>query len=139
MQNLQKFLFRWGPALVWAGVIFTFSSLPIPSASEIYWKDFIVKKSAHIVEYAVLSALVYRALKDAGFNKKRAGLYAVGFSVFYAFTDEFHQSFTPGRKPSMGDVLFDTIGASTALLTIWRLLPNLSNKHKNWVTKLGLL
>jgi VanZ family protein len=38
-------------------------------------------------------------------------------ALIYSATDEFHQSFVPGRHPSLIDVLvFDNIGAVVALL-----------------------
>ena len=118
----------WLPVLVWAGVIYAFSSMPMTETTEIYWQDFIVKKSAHIVEYGILSALFYRALRGEGVSKSTAGYFAILISLFYGITDELHQSLTPGRQPKARDVIFDTIGATFAIYTIWRLLPKAPKK-----------
>lgn len=114
---MAKFLKRWTPVFLWMAVIFYLSSLPIIQASSIDPLDFVVKKSAHIFEYAVLFALLSRALQGKDKYKKA---FLVG--ALYAFTDETHQLFTPGRGGSLRDVLlFDIIG----LLLAWFFL------HKN--------
>jgi VanZ family protein len=98
---------KWLPVLVWAGVIFYLSSLPIIQGPAIKPLDFVLKKTAHVTEYAVLFFLLNRALKP---NKNH---YQTAFLIglFYAFTDEIHQIFTPGRGASLRDVLvFDAFG-----------------------------
>ncbi len=107
----RRQVWLWGPPIGWAGVIFLFSSLTVTPTSEIYWKDFIVKKAAHIVEYGIFAVLLYRALRGTGVEKLNAALISILESVIYGATDEFHQSFTPGREPRVRDVVFDTIGA----------------------------
>ena len=134
----KKRIKYWLPAFAWALVIFIFSSYPTGTASEIHWKDFIVKKTAHIVEYAILSLTIYRALTLEGVGKKRAGIYSIIFSIFYGFTDEFHQSFTPGREPRLRDTVFDTIGAVLAIYFVWKLLPKMPKKLKNLAEKLQI-
>jgi len=129
-KELKKLLNRWLPFLIWATVIFLFSSYPTTRASEIHWKDFIVKKTAHIIEYAILTTLCYRALKTSGIEKKKVGYYSIFFSIFYGLTDEFHQSFTPGRDPQLRDVFFDTIGAVLSIYYIWNLLPQHQKSNK---------
>lgn len=120
---LERVFYYWLPVVVWGGVIFLFSANPTTRASEIYWQDFIVKKTAHVVVYAILSTLFYRALKTGGIKAKKAGYYSIFFSLFYGLTDEFHQSFTPGRDPKIRDVIFDTIGGALGIYLIWNLLP----------------
>ena len=51
----------WLPVVAWAAVIFAFSSIPSLSSGLGTW-DTILRKGAHITEYAVLGALLYRAL-----------------------------------------------------------------------------
>ena len=109
--RILKFLNYWLPPVVWATVIFLFSSLTVTPSTEIYWQDFIVKKTAHVVEYGIFAALLYRALRGHGVEKLDAVLLAILIAVIYGATDEFHQSFTPGREPRVRDVVFDTIGA----------------------------
>lgn len=111
MQRFKTLLNLWAPVLLWMALIFTFSSMQVGSASEFYWKDFIVKKTAHLIEYGVLAILLYRALINSGIEKKRAIIYSVLVAMFYGLTDEFHQSFTPSREPRIRDVVIDTLGA----------------------------
>ena len=101
----------WAPVAAWAVIIFLFSSLSVTPTTEIYWQDFVVKKTAHVIEYGIFAVLLYRALRSEAVEKINAGLLAILVSVIYGATDEFHQGFTPGREPRVRDVVFDTIGA----------------------------
>ncbi|MFZ3301922.1 MAG: VanZ family protein [Microgenomates group bacterium] len=111
MEKLKRAASLWLPVAIWMGVIFTFSSMQVGSSSDFYWKDFIVKKTAHLVEYGILATLFYRGLINSNIEKKRAMWYSVLLAFMYGLTDEFHQSFTPGRGPKFTDVLIDTTGA----------------------------
>jgi VanZ family protein len=68
-----------------------------------------VRKAAHFSEYAVLGVAAYTAFC---FPKRRwvRFLWGLGFTFFYACTDEFHQLFVPDRAGSFRDVLIDTSG-----------------------------
>jgi hypothetical protein len=135
---VKRIIKLWVPPVIWAVVIFLLSSRPVIPASQIFWKDFIVKKSAHVIEYAIFTVLIYRALKESGVKKYNAGLAAILISVIYGATDEYHQSFTPGREPRVRDVFFDTIGSVFSIYLLWNLLPNLPLKLKAWAKKLHL-
>lgn len=137
--KLKKAFNLWLPPFLWAIVIFLFSSYPTTRASEIHWQDFIVKKTAHIVEFGFLSLLLYRGFINSGMSKRKAGCWAIHLSILYAVTDEFHQMFTPGREPTVRDVLFDTIGAVVGIYIIWKLLPKAPKRLKNWAKKLELI
>ncbi len=113
-----RLLVLWGPVFIWATVIFLFSAMTSTKAAEIHWQDFIIKKSAHIIEYGVLAMLLYRAFINSAFSKPTAISTTFFIAVLYAISDEFHQSFTPGREPTLRDIGFDTIGASLSLLLI---------------------
>ena len=131
---MKNFVNRYFPVMVWAGLIFFFSSLQtIPSPQDTVL-NFILKKSAHIFEYAVLYWLMFRAVnfdrlsgevypakqnpapQDETSHKKF--LTPLIFTLLYAIFDEIHQSFVPNRHAKIHDVGFDSVGA---LLTIWRL------------------
>ena len=129
--NLVHFLRFWLPVILWGTVVFMFSTLPMRPTNIFYWQDFIIKKTAHMVEYFILTTLNYRAFINTGFSKKQAAMIALTFSVFYGFTDEFHQRFTPGREPKLRDVGFDTIGAGFAIYFIWKLLPRVPKRLGN--------
>lgn len=98
---------NWLPALAMMTLIFAASSIPGDAMIRFDEFDFTVKKLGHSVGYALLAASYLRGLG------KRPWL-AWLLAVLFAFTDEFHQSFTPGRNPSLWDVLiFDNFGALT--------------------------
>lgn len=112
-----KTLKRFGPLILWMGVIYYFSSRPVIQASSFDLVDFIVKKTAHLVEYAILYFLAFRA-----FSKKNAYQKAFLLGIIYAFSDEIHQLFTPGRTAKVRDILvFDLSGLIIGYLFLkWR-------------------
>ena len=74
--------------------------------------NLLVRKGAHMAEYAVLLLLYRRALHASG--ARRPGLAALCLCACYAATDEGHQAFVAGRGPSVADVCIDTLGAALA-------------------------
>jgi len=112
MNAMQK-MFRWIPSLVVMLVIFTFSAQSVQLLPDFGWADTIVKKGGHMIEYALLALSFWYALDWKGDRHWLAWLLA----ILYAITDEFHQSFVPGRHPSVWDVvIFDNLGA---LISLW--------------------
>ena len=69
--KIVKYLNLWLPVVLWAALIFKFSSGTIPVASSVYWQDFVVKKTGHFLLFGVLSVFVYRALIGQGINRSR--------------------------------------------------------------------
>jgi len=107
-------LARWLAVGAWMALIFFLSAqsqLPSPDDP---WLDFLFKKSAHFAAYAILAFLFWRALPIT----RRAWIWSWLFTVLYACTDEFHQSFVENRHPAVRDVIIDACGAATALLII---------------------
>jgi VanZ family protein len=99
----------WLPVVAWAAVIFTLSSIPSLSTGLGTW-DTILRKGAHLTEYAVLGGLLYRALG-------REAL-ALATGITYAATDELHQYFVRGRHASPVDVAIDAVGVAVGML-LW--------------------
>ena len=81
----------------------------------------LVRKSAHFIEYAILSALWFRALRLGlpSLWQIRWALIGLVISLSVAVFDELHQSFVPSRTSSPRDVLLDFCGALFAQLLIW--------------------
>jgi VanZ family protein len=99
----------WLPVVAWAAVIFAFSSVPHLGTGLGTW-DTVLRKGAHITEYSVLGALLYRALG-------REPL-ALAAGIAYAATDELHQHFVRGRHASPVDVAIDAVGLALGML-VW--------------------
>jgi VanZ family protein len=102
----------WLPVLAWAAVIFTFSSIPSLSTGLGGW-DTLLRKGAHMTEYAILGALLLRALGSE--------TPALAAGVAYAATDELHQHFIRGRHASPVDVAIDAVGVAVGMLVWLRL------------------
>ena len=69
--------------------------------------SFYIRKIAHITEYLILGFLMFNLLKQYSVTNI---YYAIGLSILYSCTDEFHQLFINGRSGSIRDVLIDSIG-----------------------------
>lgn len=106
----------WLPLLLWMGVIFAFSSMPINHQAKFSWTDFIIKKTAHVTEYAILYFLIYRAASnESKKNSAKIFLMSFIFSFIYSLSDEWHQTLTPGREGTIRDVGFDSLGMLLSL------------------------
>ena len=102
----------WLPVVIWAALIFTISSVPSLDSGFGVW-DTVLRKIAHVGEYAVLGALLYRAVR-----REPA---AILLGSLYAITDEVHQSFVTGRHGSPVDWLIDTAGVVLGVVLLsWR-------------------
>jgi VanZ family protein len=87
-------------------VIFALSSVPNLSSGLGFW-DLVLRKAAHVTEYAILGALLLRALERE--------LPAFAVAVAYAATDEIHQHFVRGRHASPVDVAIDAAGIAVGI------------------------
>jgi VanZ family protein len=103
-------LLYWIPALLYMAAIFVVSSIPdlgpLPAG--------VSDKSAHTVAYAGLGILLLFALtqgRPARVTLRRAVI-AVALASVYGMSDEWHQSFVPGRSAEWADVLADVLGAT---------------------------
>ena len=140
----------WLPAALWMGVIFAMSAMPGDVSGDtsgrlmklLLWLlslllgqeaaagipadvlHLLIRKGAHMAEYAVLLLLYHRALRME--QAKRPGLCALILCAAYAATDEFHQGFVAGRGPGVIDVGIDTLGAGIA----WGMMQMLQIKRK---------
>jgi VanZ family protein len=105
-------ILRWLPAIVLMAVIFGFSSIPSQKLPDLGIFDRLVKKSAHMVGYGLLALSFWYGMRF----KQRYWWLALLLTLFYACSDEYHQSFVPGRHSSWFDVfVFDGGGAFVVL------------------------
>lgn len=95
----------WGPAAAWAALLFALSSIPgealapLPTGGD---------KVVHAAVYAVLGALLASGRSRSSAAAPPWVLLAIG--IVFAVSDEWHQSFVPGRFPSVWDWVADTFG-----------------------------
>ena len=107
----------WFPAIGWAGLIFALSAQPnlrfVPDAG----LDFLVRKAGHMAVFGILALLAWRALATTT-AWRRPWAPALVFAALYAITDELHQGFVAGRRPSPVDVGIDATGALIAIVAV---------------------
>ena len=97
--------------------IFAFSSIPATEMPNFGLVDFLIKKGGHALGYGLLALACLRGLKgESDKLTSRQYVFAWILATLYSATDEFHQSFVPGRYPAVTDVLIDSVGAVTAVL-----------------------
>jgi VanZ family protein len=152
--GFRNFTKYWLPVLLWMMVIFIgstgafasentsrfigpllrrlFPGIQEPTIQQV---QFVIRKTAHATEYAVLALLCWRALRkpqstDARpWNWRESGG-AFLWTVGYAGLDEFHQSLVPSRQGQLSDVGIDAFGAAAALMLLWLL-----GQIRRWFTK----
>lgn len=84
---------------------------------------FLVRKTAHFTEYAILGGLFFLNLRNTPLGLIKHPLAtSILFSFLYACTDEIHQIFVPGRSAQFRDVLIDTLGASFGTLIAYLII-----------------
>lgn len=113
----------------WLGVLCVFTCIALLSA-QAHSADFTrqifgkynneARKFAHFSEFAVATVVCFCALRQIWRRGHwlKAALIAGAVCIGYACLDEIHQSFVPGRTPSVYDVMIDSAGVVTALLGI---------------------
>lgn len=141
MDRVAQCLSRYLPVLVWMAVI-SFAStsefsgvntsriirplvlwlFPNTSEETLSVIHFLVRKTAHFTEYAVLGILAARAFSTSSNQliRRRWFIWSLLLITLYALLDEYHQSFVPARTGSIFDSLIDTAGGLTALLVYSR-------------------
>lgn len=109
-------LYYWLPLIAWMGIIFWFSSQPQPFDLPESWQETLVGSGGHILGYAGLGLLWWRALAARRLTSQRRTL-ALAFllTVLYAVSDEHHQTSVPGRDGTLVDVFIDAAGAGLSL------------------------
>jgi VanZ family protein len=76
---------------------------------------FLVRKAAHLTEYAILALLLMRALREKE-SRFRRTIVVLVIAVLFALADEYHQAFVVSRTSSLGDVAIDSVGAFLGIL-----------------------
>lgn len=110
----SRWIWYWLPVVAYASLIFYLSSLPHPEEDlPKFLFEKIGDKLLHLIEYAVLAILCYRAFRRAASPRvaQQAVMFAILATSFYGMTDEVHQAFVPLRESSWLDWIADTAGA----------------------------
>ena len=115
-----RFAWLWLPVAAYYGVIWYYSSKPNLTPPPILW---FTDKYYHFGEYFLLGLLLTRAWRSSLPLVRTGALAAlvIGSAILIGMSDEYHQSFVPGRDSSVYDLMADTAGASVAHL-VFRLL-----------------
>jgi len=100
------------------GVIFFVSAQPTVPSVPGRW-DLLVKKAMHVLAYAALTYLYLRALRGEEAGEWVSRGVSAGLALAYAASDEYHQTFVPGRNGTMVDVAIDGVGVAAATLLDW--------------------
>ena len=133
----------WLPPVIWMVVIFSASgdSASMVHSSRLFeplmrwlfpWLaqgrieeiHYIVRKCVHLAEFSILALLLWQAIRHTQITVTRRWLWsqsglALALVLFYAASDEFHQTFVPGRTGQVSDVLVDTAGGAIGLGVLW--------------------
>ncbi|HEX5177122.1 MAG TPA: VanZ family protein [Chthoniobacteraceae bacterium] len=144
--NLLK---SWLPVLLWLALMF-FDSTDVMSSGHtsrflipfLRWLDpeispaalaqahLLLRKAAHVTEYAILAALLFRGWRSVFPAFWRRAAATLLPAMLFAASDEFHQSYVASRSSSLGDVLLDWSGALLGLMIcaiIWKRHPTSNN------------
>jgi len=108
---------KWLLVFIWADLIWFLSS--IPDLHSGFEQDFLLRKVAHALEFAIFMLLLYNALPKPKRSRWQRFALAVLLATAYATIDEIHQGFVPGRQPSPRDVAIDALGIVLGVLSIY--------------------
>ena len=120
MKKIRYFI----PAIIWMIFIFIMSHTNGNDSSNQsnfiaqIILTFIIRKIAHMCEYAILFLLIYYGLHKA-IKYQYKLLISLIISILYACSDEFHQIFISGRSGQFKDVIIDTTGMIIMLSIIY--------------------
>jgi VanZ family protein len=114
---MRDWVWRAIPAIAWMALIFALSSqdgVPQPRGLSSVMLPIV----AHLALYGVLAILLLRVFQRGGRPTRSAMVAAVVAAALYGVTDEFHQSYVPGRDSSVFDLFVNTVGATIAVI-VW--------------------
>ncbi len=128
MKQLKYFI----PAIIMMIVIFLFSHQPATASSaasgqlltfiqntfNITLTETLIRKSAHMFEYAILTLTFFYGFYHTKFFREQQYLLALMSCFLYACTDEIHQLFIEGRSGQISDVFIDTSGGAIMIICI---------------------
>jgi VanZ family protein len=140
--GIRNRIWRYGPLLIWATLIFIGSSdllsashtsaflvrplrwlFPHASEATLELLHFVIRKLGHFTEYAILALFAAHAFRSSSRELLRERWFWISLLlvIIYSLSDEFHQTFVPSRTASIYDSMIDSVGGLLMLLLIsWR-------------------
>lgn len=136
---MRRFITYWLPPILWATIILLASSDAFSGAhtagvlgrilawltghrvmpSAVDTMNFTLRKTSHLMEYGILGALIFRALRGGRTSWDwRWAIGAIALVACVASIDEIHQSFIPSRTGTWHDVILDMAGAAVVQILI---------------------
>jgi VanZ family protein len=130
----------WLPPLLWMMVMFVLSTdtFAAEHTGEVLWQvlsglapqvtyahytllHFVLRKTAHLIEYAILACLLLRAFRAGAAIvwRWRWAILSLLLVAVHAVLDEYHQAFTQYRTGSVSDSVLDMAGGLLALTLLW--------------------
>ena len=123
----------WVPALLYMALIFAISSMKQPSLPMPKFEWLAIDKLYHFIEYAILGGLLAWAFVKAKPPIVPSGLIwslAALISILYGASDEWHQTFVPGRFATLADWVADVLGSIAGVLVVYLYYRTASTKKE---------
>lgn len=108
---MKRWLFL-SPALLFMGGIFWMSSYPAPESLHLFpmWAGI---KLVHLIEYGLLTLLWVWGLRNATqWSWRKVAFISILITFCWGISDEYHQSFVPGRTAKAADALTDLLASA---------------------------
>jgi CheY-like chemotaxis protein len=111
----KKMVQFWIPVFLWAAFIFCLSAIPANYFPHIPIQN--ADKMVHFIEYSVFGWLLIRAFKHSRPGVGDVALVAISVILItvFAMSDEWHQSFVPGRVDDFSDVMVDAVSSGIGI------------------------
>jgi len=120
LEQLPRWLRDVMPLVLWMALIFALSSQPVLVTIGDETDEKLFYKTAHMLAFAMLAWLWWRALAPQRQSGWSILLTAFALTTLYGVSDEIHQLFVPGRHSRLADIFFDAGGALAMILLIRR-------------------
>ena len=116
-RSLLELRVTWIALLIWVGLIWTLSSLPVVPSAGSDSRDFLMRQGAHLGLHAVLAVLAWRAA-SLSWGTPTGFAFAICLAIPHAVLDELYQALLPGRDANLEDVVYNLVGVLIALVLI---------------------
>ena len=114
-----------------AGLSAKIARLFVKNEMYVKFAEGIIRKLAHLTEYAIGGILIYSFVLTYKLRSKLQFIFSWLFVIAYAITDEVHQLFIPGRTGRIVDVYIDALGALIGICGVLFIMKILENRNNN--------